>query len=83
VQPYFHFLRKKCGEIAECRGHGQGDKSLGRLDLTKKKLSAATILMNLKFLSYWDADYMEKKAASLGLERLFLLTTHMADWYPS
>ncbi|KAA0036407.1 putative amino-acid acetyltransferase NAGS2 [Cucumis melo var. makuwa] len=26
-------------------------------------------------------DYMEKKAASLGLDRLFLLTTRTADWF--
>ncbi|KAK9129701.1 hypothetical protein Sjap_010188 [Stephania japonica] len=26
-------------------------------------------------------DYMEKKAASLGLEKLFLLTTRTADWF--
>jgi len=26
------------------------------------------------------ADYMEKKAASLGFNKLFLLTTRTADW---
>lgn len=28
-------------------------------------------------------DYMEKKAISMGLERLFLLTTRTADWFVS
>ena len=27
------------------------------------------------------ADYIERKAQSLGLEMLFLLTTRTADWY--
>jgi N-acetylglutamate synthase-like GNAT family acetyltransferase len=26
------------------------------------------------------ADYLERKAANLGLENLFLLTTRTADW---
>ncbi|RWW05391.1 hypothetical protein GW17_00031336 [Ensete ventricosum] len=28
-----------------------------------------------------ESDYLEKKASSHGLERLFLLTTRSADWY--
>jgi len=28
-------------------------------------------------------DYIEKKAISMGLERLFLLTTRTADWFVS
>ena len=28
-----------------------------------------------------SADYIEKKASSLGLEKLFLLTTRTADWF--
>jgi hypothetical protein len=30
---------------------------------------------------YFFPDYVEKKALSLGLEKLFLLTTRTADWY--
>lgn len=29
------------------------------------------------------ADYIEKKASSMGLEMLFLLTTRTADWFVS
>jgi electron transfer flavoprotein alpha/beta subunit len=28
-----------------------------------------------------SSDYVEKVALSLGLEKLFLLTTRTADWY--
>lgn len=27
------------------------------------------------------ADYIEKKASSMGLQKLFLLTTRTADWF--
>lgn len=30
---------------------------------------------------HFSADFIEKKASSLGLENLFLLTTRTADWY--
>lgn len=33
------------------------------------------------FFSCDHADYIEKKASSLGLRTLFLLTTRTADWY--
>lgn len=29
----------------------------------------------------FDADFLEKKAARMGLQYLFLLTTRTADWY--
>lgn len=40
-----------------------------------------TVHNSLQFLI--SADYIEKKASSLGLEELFLLTTRTADWLVS
>lgn len=39
-----------------------------------------TIFTN-NFVFQYFADYIEKKASSLGLQMLFLLTTRTADWY--
>jgi hypothetical protein len=39
-------------------------------------------LLLIKYFSwpFCPADYVEKKALSLGLENIFLLTTRTADW---
>jgi hypothetical protein len=38
-------------------------------------------IVKLYFNSWPCADYLEKKAREMGLEKLFLLTTRTADWF--
>lgn len=42
-----------------------------------KSNNVSRLLKSIKFY----ADYVEKKASSLGLDMLFLLTTRTADWF--
>ena len=84
----FPFHNEKCAEIAalavsdECRGHGQGDKLLGK---TKRRVPLLVLDKDsgqgcTEFSSVF-VDYMENKAVNMGIEKLFLLTTRTADWY--
>ncbi|KAF9678141.1 hypothetical protein SADUNF_Sadunf07G0004100 [Salix dunnii] len=81
----------------ECRGQGQGDKLLGWiLDLLQicyvgfgRKdcslwLCSVSAVMTVFLASLWRVslqDFIERRASSLGLETLFLLTTRTADWF--
>ncbi|KAK2965537.1 hypothetical protein RJ640_030585 [Escallonia rubra] len=75
----FPFYEEKCGEVAaiavspDCRGQGQGDKLL----VTIAVWTPFTHCIAIELL----ADYIEKKASSIGLQQLFLLTTRTADWF--
>ncbi|KAK3002505.1 hypothetical protein RJ639_021491 [Escallonia herrerae] len=75
----FPFYEEKCGEVAaiavspDCRGQGQGDKLL----VTIAVWTSFTHCVAIELL----ADYIEKKASSIGLQQLFLLTTRTADWF--
>eukprot|EP01018_Ginkgo_biloba_P007010 Gb_02774 [translate_table: standard] len=86
----FPFYDEKCGEVAaiavspECRGHGQGDKLLGFRPHFFTDLILGSNLLDLRLPKkdvFILRDYIEKKAMSMGLERLFLLTTRAADWF--
>ncbi|KAG5230716.1 amino-acid acetyltransferase [Salix suchowensis] len=63
----FPFFEEKCGEVAAIAVFPKC-RDKGR---------------EINYLPYGQtfADFIERKASSLGLETLFLLTTRTADWY--
>ncbi|KAG5230737.1 amino-acid acetyltransferase [Salix suchowensis] len=63
----FPFFEEKCGEVAAIAVSPKC-RDKGR---------------EINYLPYGQtfADFIERKASSLGLETLFLLTTRTADWY--
>ncbi|KAL9258579.1 putative amino-acid acetyltransferase NAGS1, chloroplastic [Drosera capensis] len=79
----------------ECRGQGLGDKLLGTMISCSNFVLVCCYYFPLKWSFKLEerkkrlpdifrlmlADYLEKKASSLGLDMLFLLTTRTADWF--
>uniref|UniRef100_A0A0D9VVN1 amino-acid N-acetyltransferase n=1 Tax=Leersia perrieri TaxID=77586 RepID=A0A0D9VVN1_9ORYZ len=82
----FPYLEDKSGEVAaiavseECRGQGQGDKLLVA-KLSSLSIEVSQLLFIMLTMEICHLDYIEKKALSLGLEKIFLLTTRTADWF--
>ncbi|KAJ6722233.1 AMINO-ACID ACETYLTRANSFERASE [Salix koriyanagi] len=61
----FPFFEEKCGEVAAI---AVSPASRGQVSIFTKPYGQTF------------ADFIERKASSLGLETLFLLTTRTADW---